>query len=57
MSSFFITFSGAVGASCICASPLFALAAFDLDEARPLRSILNWCSVALALVAAATVFF
>lgn len=52
----FDTFVSGLGASCLCAAPLFALAAFDLDESRPMRRALNGFAAALLAVAIAAAF-
>ena len=54
--SLFETFAGGVGATCLCAAPLLALAAFDIDESRPARAVLNWSAIGLAAIAIATTF-
>ena len=45
-----VTYGGALTAACICAAPVLALAAFDIDGARPLRRALNGVAAALVLL-------
>ena len=45
-----MTFGGALAAACLCAAPVLALAAFDVDGARPLRRALNGVALALLLL-------
>ena len=45
-----MTYGGALAAACICAAPVLALAAFDIDGARPLRRALNGVAAALILL-------
>lgn len=49
-----LTYGGALAAACLCAAPVLAVAAFDIDGARPLRRMLNgaaWALLALGIVA------
>jgi len=50
-------YSGPLAAACMCAAPLLALAAFDIDGARPLRGVLNRAAGACLAVAIAAWFF
>lgn len=52
----FDTLLSGLGASCLCAAPVVAIAAFDVDESRPLRSGLNWLAAGLFAFAVATAF-
>jgi len=45
-----MTFGGALAAACLCAAPVLAVAAFDIDGARPLRRVLNGVAWALFLL-------
>ena len=55
MGGFDIFMSG-LGASCLCAAPIVALAAFDLDGSRPLTRALNLMAVFLIAVAVVAAF-
>lgn len=52
----FDTFLSGLGASCLCAAPVVAMAAFDVDESRPMRAGLNWLAAGLLAVAIAAAF-
>ncbi len=52
----FQTFASGLGASCLCAAPVLAMAAFDLDSSRPLRHILNGAAALLLAVAVGAAF-
>lgn len=45
-----------LGASCLCAAPVVAMAAFDLDGSRHMRRGLNWLAASLLAVAIAAAF-
>ncbi|MFT4096436.1 MAG: hypothetical protein QM651_04890 [Rhodoblastus sp.] len=52
----FETFASGLGASCLCAAPVLAMAAFDLDSSRPLRTILNGTAALLLAIAVGAAF-